>query len=287
MIDLIIGETKNLVFQRAHFALFWRLVQSSLAGSTEEQRNPGRLDILREGNLKGIGAGHPLIVKNSSYKYIGKKIRGKENLQETQWQGLRCSMPLLQSLIERPVVLGYQVPWGGRQGQSAEWSPHNPGGNGSLSATPLRFAQVYGAAWDPPMNPEGAGRCAHWAPFHHWPAVLANWRGATWLEETPSTARVVKRIQESTGLSAWPQCQTKSWSRSSCLPSCGTCRRTRMRPTQNGFMEGSSCLANLIPFYERVTCLVKEGKAANVFFRKTLGSGSQVGVVVWKICFHA
>lgn len=59
-----------------------------------------------------------------------------------------------------------------------------------------------------------------------------------------------------------------------------------IRSSQNGFMEGWSCLTNLMSFYESVTCLVEEGKAADVFFRKTSGSGSQVGVVRGRICFH-
>lgn len=36
MIDLIMGEIENLVLQRVHFALFWRLVQSPLGGNTED-----------------------------------------------------------------------------------------------------------------------------------------------------------------------------------------------------------------------------------------------------------
>ncbi|GAB0183641.1 mitochondrial enolase superfamily member 1 [Grus japonensis] len=36
------------------------------------------------------------------------------------------------------------------------------------------------------------------------------------------------------------------------------------RPSQHGFMKGRSCLTNLISFYDRVTCLVDEGKAVDV-----------------------
>ncbi|KAK4825548.1 hypothetical protein QYF61_000125 [Mycteria americana] len=37
-----------------------------------------------------------------------------------------------------------------------------------------------------------------------------------------------------------------------------------IRPSQHGFMKGKSCLTNLISFYDKVTCLVDEGKAVDV-----------------------
>ncbi|KAK4824299.1 LOW QUALITY PROTEIN: hypothetical protein QYF61_013044 [Mycteria americana] len=37
-----------------------------------------------------------------------------------------------------------------------------------------------------------------------------------------------------------------------------------IRPSQHGFMKGRSCLTNLIFFYDKVTCLVDEGKAVDV-----------------------
>ena len=39
-----------------------------------------------------------------------------------------------------------------------------------------------------------------------------------------------------------------------------------IRPSQHGFMKGRSCLTNLISFYERVTCLLDEGKAVDVVY---------------------
>jgi len=39
-----------------------------------------------------------------------------------------------------------------------------------------------------------------------------------------------------------------------------------IRPSQHGFMKGRSCLTNLISFYDPVTCLVDEGKAADVIY---------------------
>ena len=39
-----------------------------------------------------------------------------------------------------------------------------------------------------------------------------------------------------------------------------------IRPSQHGFMKGRSCLTNLISFYDRVTRLVDEGKAADVVY---------------------
>ena len=32
-----------------------------------------------------------------------------------------------------------------------------------------------------------------------------------------------------------------------------------IRPSQHGFMNGRSCLTDLISFYDKVTCLVDEG----------------------------
>ncbi|KAK4806922.1 hypothetical protein QYF61_012643 [Mycteria americana] len=39
-----------------------------------------------------------------------------------------------------------------------------------------------------------------------------------------------------------------------------------IRPSQHGFRKGRSCLTNLISFYDKVTCLVDEGKAVDVVY---------------------
>ncbi|KAK4818546.1 hypothetical protein QYF61_014489 [Mycteria americana] len=39
-----------------------------------------------------------------------------------------------------------------------------------------------------------------------------------------------------------------------------------IRPSQHGFMKGWSCFTNLISFYDKVTCLVDEGKAVDVVY---------------------
>ena len=39
-----------------------------------------------------------------------------------------------------------------------------------------------------------------------------------------------------------------------------------IRPSQHGFINGRSCLTNLISFYDKVTHLVDEGKAVNVVY---------------------
>uniref|UniRef100_A0A8D0F006 Reverse transcriptase domain-containing protein n=1 Tax=Strix occidentalis caurina TaxID=311401 RepID=A0A8D0F006_STROC len=39
-----------------------------------------------------------------------------------------------------------------------------------------------------------------------------------------------------------------------------------IRPSQHGFMKGRSCLTNLVSFYNRVTCLLDEGKAVDVVY---------------------
>jgi len=48
-----------LDFLRAAFGLFRGLVDSPLGGCPEGQISPGRLDVLQEGTLKGLGAGCP------------------------------------------------------------------------------------------------------------------------------------------------------------------------------------------------------------------------------------
>ena len=39
-----------------------------------------------------------------------------------------------------------------------------------------------------------------------------------------------------------------------------------IRPSQHGFTNGRSCLTNLILYYDKVTCLVDEGKAVDVVY---------------------
>ena len=39
-----------------------------------------------------------------------------------------------------------------------------------------------------------------------------------------------------------------------------------IKPSQHGFRKGRSCLTNLISFYDKVTCLVDEGKAVDVIY---------------------
>jgi len=39
-----------------------------------------------------------------------------------------------------------------------------------------------------------------------------------------------------------------------------------IRPSQHGFSNGRSHLTNLISFYDKVICLVDEGKAVNVVY---------------------
>ncbi|KAK4831416.1 hypothetical protein QYF61_017547 [Mycteria americana] len=39
-----------------------------------------------------------------------------------------------------------------------------------------------------------------------------------------------------------------------------------IKPSQHGFRKGRSCLTNLISFYDKVTCVVDEGKAVDVVY---------------------
>ena len=61
-----------------------------------------------------------------------------------------------------------------------------------------------------------------------------------------------------------------------------------IRPSQNGFMNGRSCLTNLISFYDKVTHLVDEGKTVNVVyldFSKAFDTGPH-SIRVQKLAAH-
>lgn len=48
-----------------------------------------------------------------------------------------------------------------------------------------------------------------------------------------------------------------------------------IRPSQHGFMQGKSCVTNLVSFYDKITHLVDEGNTVNViflYFSKTFGT---------------
>jgi len=61
-----------------------------------------------------------------------------------------------------------------------------------------------------------------------------------------------------------------------------------IRPSQHGFRKCRSCLNNLIPFYDKVTRLVDEGKAVDVVyldFTKAFDSASH-SILPEKLAAH-
>lgn len=74
-----------------------------------------------------------------------------------------------------------------KTGTAAEWSSHNPRGDGHQPATPLRQTQVCGARWDPSKGTEGADENAQQATIHHLAAAPANQGRLSWLESANVT----------------------------------------------------------------------------------------------------
>lgn len=65
-----VSRTATLDFQQVGFGLIWRLVESPLGGSPEEQRSPSRLNTVQERSLKSAGKGCPYVLKD---ELAGKK----------------------------------------------------------------------------------------------------------------------------------------------------------------------------------------------------------------------
>ncbi|GAB0205013.1 mitochondrial enolase superfamily member 1 [Grus japonensis] len=62
-----------------------------------------------------------------------------------------------------------------------------------------------------------------------------------------------------------------------------------IRPNQHGFMKHKSCLTNPISFYDKVTCLVDEGKAVDVVyldFSKAFATGISHSILLEKLAAH-
>ena len=61
-----------------------------------------------------------------------------------------------------------------------------------------------------------------------------------------------------------------------------------IRPSQHGFMNGRSCLTNLISFYDKVTRLVDEGQAVDVVYLDFSKASDTVAhnILVEKLAAH-
>jgi len=135
---------------------------------------------------------------------------------------------------------------------------------------PPGHLEVYGARWDPPKSAEGTGGGAGQDILHHlqqsWLTgeVPDDWRITSltriykkgW-EEDPENYRPVS-------LTSVPR---KIMNRFILSVLAGHVKDNQgIRPSQHGFMKGTSCLTNLISFYDQVTHLVDEGKAVDVVY---------------------
>lgn len=90
------------------------------------------------------------------------------------------------------------------------------------------------------------------------PTVLAHQGGSSWPEVGKRDTHQQEELEEGSGelQTCQPDCEAEESHGSSWEPSWDTCRTTRIRPSQQGFKKGRSCLTNLI-FYDRV----QEGSA--------------------------
>lgn len=94
--------------------------------------------------------------------------------------------------------------------------------------------------------------------------VPGDWK----LHNVTPTGRARRRFQGSPDLSACPQCQARSWSRSSRVPSCNVYRTNRRSgPASGGFTKCRSFLTNPVSFCDKLTPLVDKGKAVDVVYQ--------------------
>lgn len=118
---------------------------------------------------------------------------------------------------------------------------------------------------------QGYRKCWQKCSSSHFPSFITSpglpvrsQMSGSWQMWCPSTRSIERRIQRRRGLSAWPFCQGRPWTRSPWVPVHGIWHvqdNQGIRPRHCGFVKGRPCLTNLVSFHGKMACLVDEEKS--------------------------
>ncbi|KAJ7408312.1 rna-directed dna polymerase from mobile element jockey-like [Pitangus sulphuratus] len=118
------------------------------------------------------------------------------------------------------------------------------------------------------MGSEGSGGSAHRDTSNHLSSALADWGDPTLLEAGKCDSCLQEGLEGRSGnhrpvsLTSVPGKVMEQIILSTITQHVQD--NQGIRPSQPGFVKGRSCLTNLISFYDKVTCLVDEGRAVDV-----------------------